>query len=303
MNESLTTTHVDGSQLIEMFLSGRPPNTVRAYKKHLADFCAFAEIRQEELPMAGDAGLFAVGMRYVESLKVSRTSTATIAGRVSVVRSLFEFLCSIGLRRTNPLEHLRVPKVRHKSREYLTSEDVSKMLAAINRSETTGTRDYCIILMLAQLPLRRHELSSLRYGNLESADGRTILKFIGKRDQDRSMVLSKSVIDALAEYRQAAGVTVLSDEMPLFPNGGGKCLSDQAIYEIVQKYAELAGIGKHITPHTFKHFNITEAAHVEPNQAALQAFSGHRSISSLNQYTHFHKLDTFEDVQRKRGIV
>jgi integrase/recombinase XerD len=178
------------------------------------------------------------------------------------------------------------------------------MLNAVNRSGTLGKRDYCILLILSELGLRRREVASLRKSSItKSADGRTLLNFTGKREQERCVPISRRLDLALGDYLGSNGQAQTSDDGPIFLNASHGRLSDSAIYDLVAKHALAAQIAKPVTPHSFRHFAITEAAEVEESTLSLRAFSGHRSVASLTRYTHINELRAIERIQMKRGIT
>ena len=239
---------------IEMWLARYPKSTRRAYRRDIVDFADFSKISVAEMHSLNVNLIFMQAQNWLNGLT---GSSATVARKASSLRSYFEFLTRLRIIATNPLEHLRVPKVKFRAQDILTREDVGRILAAITRQDLTGERDRCIVLMLAELGLRRHELTALCIKSIQKdADGRTILTVIEKRDKPRAVPLSKSLKESVNGY--LSRFTVLLPDDPLFRNRDGGRLSDNSVYNIVQHYADLAGIGKVISPRLFSRFVETE---------------------------------------------
>ena len=244
--------------------------------------------------------LFNKARAFVKSIEGQ--SSATVARKMSAIRSYINFLCNIGILKANPLDFIKVGKVHNAEKEFLSDEDVQKIISVIKVDTLVGMRNLLIVQMVTELGLRRAEIAKMTYGNLrEDAAGRKVLKFVGKREKERSLPVSQELLANLAKYREMAGVTVLSDDIPLTPNSSGEVLCGQYIYEMVQNYADAAGVCKKVTPHSFRHYAITDAAKVEDNMLALMEFSGHASVATLKRYTHFQDTEKVQQIQDKRA--
>lgn len=199
---------------------------------------------------------------------------------------------------SNPLASVRIPKVHNAVKEVLTRDEVGSMLALA----APHPRDYCILRMLAELGLRRHELISLTVSTLsKNAASRTLLRVIGKRDKGRILPLTEGLVAAIGRYLETLG-PVRPDE-PLFRNRKEEPLSDQSIYNMVQHYADLADLHKKITPHSFRHFAVTDAAEAGCNPIEIKALTGHSSVATIERYTHLDRIGTVDRIQRRRGLA
>lgn len=276
-------------------------HTATAYRADVLQFAQFAGVTPQALPGIQRQVIFTKAQEFVESL--AGQASATIARKISSVRSYFQFICNLGLLQANPVQFIKVGKVHNKDKDVLTDEEVQAIIAVIDKNSLTGMRNLLVIQLLTELGLRRSEITGLTYGSMkESADGRKTLKVIGKREKERTLPISQAFLENLAVFRKKLGVEVLTDEMFLLPNREGGRISGEYIYKMIQNYADVADINKKISPHSFRHYAITDAAKVEDNMLALMEFSGHSNIQTLKRYTHFKTVATIQFIQDKRGV-
>ena len=63
-------------------------------------------------------------------------------------------------------------------------------------------------------------------------------------------------------------------------------LSDQSVRFMINRYAKLAGMEQHITPHMFRHSFATLLLEQDVDIRYIQKMLGHSSISTTEIYTH-----------------
>ena len=285
-------------QLVETWLARYPKSTRRAYCRDILDFAGFSKIPVDELYKLNINLVF---MRAQDWLNGLTASSATIARKASALRSYFDFLTHLRVIDINPLEYLRVRRVNHEVREVLTGEEVQRILSSIVRQDLRGLRDRCIVLMLAELGLRRHELTGLSVRSMQKdADGRTILTVLGKGDKQRTLPVSNLLREQINCYMSR--FTALAPDDPVFRNRDGGRLSDNMVYNIVQHYADLAGITKTISPHSFRHYAVTDAIHSGSQPIEVRSLTGHARVDTVAGYTHLNEIETARTVQERRGI-
>jgi integrase/recombinase XerD len=285
-------------QLLETWLARYPKSTRRAYQRDILDFAGFSKIPVGEMHTLNVNLVF---MRAQDWLNGLTTSSATVARKASALRSYFDFLTHLRVIDINPLEYLRVRRVNHEVREVLTGEEVQRILSAIVRQDLRGLRDRCIVLMLAELGLRRHELTGLSVRSIQKdADGRTILTVLGKGDKQRTLPVSDLLREQINGY--LSRFAALAPNGPLFRNRDSGRLSDNMVYNIVQHYADAAGITKTVSPHSFRHYVVTDAIRNGSQPIEVRSLTGHARVDTVAGYTHLNEIETARTVQERRGI-
>jgi len=181
--------------------------------------------------------------------------------------------------------------------DFMEEEEIRCILEKPKKNTKEGLRDYAILLVLANTPMRKGELCSLTIGNLvrngTAALEYTALKKRKNKQKSRRIHLpiSEGVFVALQryltfEYRGEA----ISPEKPLFRTLGkhGRCikqaLTPKAVDHLVAKYTALANIKKRITPHSFRATYLTLRLDKGISPRTLQDLAVHESLASTERY-------------------
>ena len=220
---------------------------------------------------------------YLLYLEGQRFTAATIARKIASVRSFYHFLYREGWVQEDFSEMLHAPRVEKKLPEILTQEQVEKLLEAPRGTEPKQLRDKAMLELLYATGIRVTELVSLKLSDINLPMGFLVC---GEGDRERVVPFGAQAKMALLAYAAGARNELVKDngEKTLFVNCSGKPMSRQGFWKLVKYYAEEAGIGQDITPHTLRH---SFAAHLVENGADLcsvQEMMGHSDISSTKIY-------------------
>ena len=145
-------------------------------------------------------------------------------------------------------------------------------------------RDATVIEMLFATGMRISELYSLQASDVNLYE-HTVLIY-GKDAKERMVQLgSDAVIRILIEY-QAVFHKQICMCSHFFVNPNGRAMSDQAIRRMINKYATLAAMELHITPHMFRHTFATCLLETDVDIRYIQEMLGHSSINITEIHTH-----------------
>lgn len=259
-------------------------NTVEAYMHDLKifkDFLEVSEIKKHPEEITSD-DLFAF-QKYLVKLEVSpRTHNRIISG----LRNFFGFLVLDSYIDDDPTLRIETPKISKTLPDSLTFEEIEAMLNSIDLSQNFGYRNKAILSTLYGCGLRVSELIGLKISRLRIDDG--LILIVGKGDKERLVPISEETIEDLLVHLEgrSQGFIAPGHEDYIFLNRWGKQLSRISVFTLVKEIAELAGIQKSISPHTFRHSFATHLIEGGADLRAVQLMLGHSSILTTEIYTH-----------------
>lgn len=181
--------------------------------------------------------------------------------------------------------------------DFLEAHEIERILAQPKRNTTIGARDYCILLVLANSPMRKGELVRLTVGALVR-NGTPALEYaVLKKRKDKEKLrrvhlpVSQAVFDALqrhilSEYRGQP----ITPDLPLFRTSGKygsyqkKAITPCAVDGIVRKYVKAAGLVGRYSCHSFRASYLTLRLDKGISPATLRDLAAHESLSSTEKY-------------------
>jgi integrase/recombinase XerD len=171
--------------------------TRRAYGRVVKEFFRFQKYTEPSEVKPIDV------IRWRDFLIESKKSAATVSFKLSVIRSLFEYLKVGGYVQNNPAltKLVTPPKLSEDLRgRALTVKEVRYILSGPNREKPEGARDYAIISTLLRTSLRVAEVCSLKSSSIRCNHGQWTLKFKVKGGRERTIPLPKEVKQVIDEY-------------------------------------------------------------------------------------------------------
>lgn len=221
---------------------------------------------------------------YEVAKKMSPRSQGRI---ISGLRGFFNYLVFEEYRKTNPLELIESPKMGRKLPDTLALEEIDSLISAIDLSSPQGERNRAMLETLYACGLRVSELTNLKISDLFFDEG--FIKVTGKGDKQRFVPISDHTIKYINIYRKEVRIhqnIKAEANDTLFLNRRGNGLTRAMIFTIIKQLAELAGIRKTISPHTFRHSFATHLLENGADLRAIQQMLGHESITTTEIYTH-----------------
>ena len=207
--------------------------------------------------------------------------------RISGLKSFFKFLVFEKYRDDQPIQWLEAPKIGRKLPDTLNFDEIIKMFEVIDLSKPEGIRNRAILETLYGSGLRVSELVNLQKSDLFAKE--KIVRITGKGNKQRLVPLGDFALDFIQTYLTEVQVYQKIQkgfENFVFLNRNGKALTRNMIFLIVQKTAELAGIRKKVSPHTFRHSFATHLLENGADLRSIQVLLGHESITTTEIYTH-----------------
>lgn len=218
----------------------------------------------------------------------------TVKRKIASLKAFFHYLEYKEILDKNPFSKLEVrfreakllPKTIpfHTIQLFRRTLYTQKEQAASEYQRRCCLRDIAVIELLFATGMRISELCSLKPSDLDFVSKNVLI--YGKGAKERILQIGNSeVMAALAAYRDAFWEEIESCNV-FFVNRLGQRLSDQSVRFMIKRYAELAGIRQHITPHMFRHSFATLLLEQDVDIRYIQRMLGHSSISTTEIYTH-----------------
>ena len=294
---------MDIYELINDFLehleieAGRIKRTVENYRLYLERFAELAE----EILGKGDLKAQDITKELLRKyrLKLNRYGSEmggddlkviTQAYHLIALRGFLKYLARRDIKSLDP-SLVDLPRAVRKQVTFLHFDEVEDMLNQIDLSTESGLRDRAIIELLYSGGLRVSELVGLNRDSINLERREFMVR--GKGSKDRPIFISQSAADRVQDYLDAR-----TDSLPaLFLNnsrnlqtvdtsGDYRRMTVRSVERIVEKYARLAGITKHVSPHTLRHSFATDLLMNGADLRSVQSMLGHADISTTQIYTH-----------------
>ncbi|MGH8015222.1 MAG: site-specific tyrosine recombinase XerD [Candidatus Zixiibacteriota bacterium] len=257
---------------------GLSANTISAYYHDLNEFSKKVVGKFAEKITSQHAS------QFVEQLNQRGRKPASIARKLSCLRQFFDFLQLRKVVNANPFTPFSAPRISRYHPYYLSADEISKIITAVDTKPENGKRDRAILELLYGSGLRISELASLKKSDIESEAG--FIRVLGKGNKQRLVPMGKYAAKAIDDYSEAVEKANQPQKAQmLFSNKQGKSLSRTALWKIVRKRVLQAGITKPVSPHTFRHSFATHLLEGGADLRVVQEMLGHADISTTQIYT------------------
>lgn len=274
---------------------GLSKNTIESYGRDLAQFAGFLGRKGITEPKGIDEGCL-VG--FLDALSKKKYAAASIARKLSAVRSMIKFLCAEREIDKSPLSRLEPARPPVRLPKSLEIGEVDRLLGAPDVRAETGLRDKAMLETLYACGLRVSELISLKVADVDLSAG--FIRCLGKGGKERVVPIGETAAHWIAAYCQ--GIRGKHEGMSrseyVFLTKLGKPMSRVMFWKIIGKHARTAGITKTITPHMLRHSFATHLLERGADLRSLQEMLGHASISTTQVYTHV-SSDHLKEVYRE----
>ena len=284
--------HMPGQTAIDQFIDavwledGLSANTLLAYRRDLTALCEWLLARAgTSLEETTEAQLQA----YFAS-RHTQTRATSANRRLTVFKRYFRWalrervvLIDPTLRMLAAKQALRVPKT-------LSQDQVDALLSAPDVDTALGLRDKAMLELLYASGLRVTELVGLKTLHVSLNDG--VLRIMGKGSKERLVPFGDMARDSLQLYLQTARPALLggkqTDDLFVTVSGpkAGSAMSRVMFWQLIKRYAVVAGITAPLSPHTLRHAFATHLLNHGANLRSVQVLLGHADISTTTIYTH-----------------
>ncbi|MFZ0394866.1 MAG: tyrosine-type recombinase/integrase [Terracidiphilus sp.] len=260
---------------------------------------AYAKAFDSLFALAGDRPISrALLLEYRAQMVDQGLSASTINLRLSAIRKLVREARDNGI--IDPAEGVRitsvpgVPQQGIRLGNWLTREEIRRLLAVPDRTRLIGKRSHAILSLLVYCAVRREEAATLQMSRIQMREGRWVIAdLVGKRGRVRTVAIPKQAKAALDEWTNAAAILSGSIFRHVLKNGRALNLglSAWAIWDVVVTTAAKAGIG-HLGPHDLRRTSAKQCRKAGGDLEQVQFLLGHEDLSTTARY-----LNSTQDIR------
>jgi len=263
---------------------GVASNTRMAYEQDLLQFAEYCS-RKELQPILCNAKQI---RDYLASLRKQGLASRTVARKLSSLKQFYKFLLRDEKVNSDPSELLSISQREKRLPEHLSIEQMFKLVESAKGEDETSVRDRALLEVWYATGARVTEVAKLSVAGFDWDGG--MVQFHGKGGRRRWVPLNQSAIAWCRRYLALRHESIrrhgLKETEVFFLGRTGKGLSRQAIWKLLKRYAEKAGIGRNVWPHLIRHSFATQLLQGGADLRAVQELLGHRSIATTEVYTH-----------------
>lgn len=312
--------YLDAPQVLRDFLTyhetikGQSEQTIREYYLDLRMFLRFMVLIKNEMPYSTD--LETIPIKTVDTAFLEKISTSDIfdflsylsndrvkfedtpseeigigaaarARKLSSIKSFYKYLTVRTKQiRNNPVQDLEFPKIRKSLPKYLTLEECSKLLQAVQGPN--ARRDFAILMLFLNCGIRRAELVGLNLTDIY--DDR--IRVVGKGNKERIVYMGSACKKAIDDYLVERNQIVLTDNRALFGSRDKNRISVSAVHRLVKKHMLAAGLdATQLSAHKLRHTAATLMLSNGVDVKTVQEVLGHENLNTTQIYTHIESTE------------
>ncbi len=277
---------------------GLSKNTLESYRLDLTSFALWLSQQNKQLLTVDQADI----QQYL-AVKFPQSKPRSIGRLIASLRRFYRYCLrdnKIGLDPTIQIQSPKLPRSLPKS---LNEDEVVSLLNAPNLNESAGLRDRAMLELLYACGLRVSELVSVKVTEVSVNDG--VVRITGKGSKTRLVPMGEEAVDWISRYLSEARPAILQKRLcdALFVTNRGGAMTRQAFWYLIKRYALLAGITKHMSPHVLRHAFATHLLNHGADLRVVQMLLGHSDISTTQIYTHVarERLKQLHSMHHPRG--
>ena len=286
---------------------GRSAKTAENYRLYLERFVEFTEDTKVGDITSEMIRKYRLWLNRYKNNTDDELATITQSYHLIALRGFLSYLSRRDIESLAP-NKIVLPKVSRKQVTFLHYDEVERLISGIDISSEAGLRDRAIVELLFSSGLRVSELINLNRDHVNTKRREFMVR--GKGQKDRPVFISEAAAGWVDHYLDIRDDTLaplfISYSKNVEPNTTGdyRRLTARSVQRMVSKYARLAGITKHVSPHTMRHSFATDLLMNGADIRSVQSMLGHSNISTTQVYTHVtdeHLREVYEKFHSESG--
>jgi integrase/recombinase XerD len=257
-------------------------HTLAAYRNDLSGLARWLLPRGGTLLGAQRADL----LDYLSTRVIDGAKPRTTARLLSSLRRFYRYQVREGRLQDDPSVRIDSPRIGRPLPDTLSEQDVELLLQTPDSGDALGLRDRAMLELLYACGLRVSELVGLRAEQVNLTQG--VVRLRGKGNKERLVPLGEEAMDWLQRYLDEARPELCAGQVvpELFVSRQARGMTRQTFWHRLRRYAQQAGIRKHLSPHTLRHAFATHLLNHGADLRVVQMLLGHSDLSTTQIYTH-----------------
>ncbi len=266
---------------------GRMPKTAENYEFYLNRFVEFAGDITPDQITSEVVRKYRLWLNRYKSERGEELAMITQAYHLIALRGFLKYFSRRDIPSLAP-DKIELPKVHRKQVTFLHFDEVVRLIDQVDIATESGLRDRAIIELLFSSGLRVSELVNLNRDHINT------------KRREFMVQAAADWVERYLETRQDSLAPLFisySKNVEANTSGDYRRLTARSIQRMVSKYARLAGITKHVSPHTMRHSFATDLLMNGADLRSVQSMLGHSNIATTQIYTHVtdaHLKDVYE---------
>ena len=277
---------------------GLAKNTLESYRTDLSQFDVWLHKNKSRLLTANQADI----QQYL-AVKFPHSKPRSISRLIASLRRFYRYAMRENLIKTDPTLQIESPKLPRSLPKSLNEQEVTDLLNAPDIHMPIGLRDRAMLELLYASGLRVSELVTVKVNEVSTQDG--VVRVTGKGNKTRLVPMGEEAADWIDKYLKQARPEILQKRLcdAMFVTARASAMTRQAFWHLIKRYALVAGIQKHMSPHVLRHAFATHLLNHGADLRVVQMLLGHADISTTQIYTHVarERLKQLHSVHHPRG--
>ncbi len=260
---------------------GLSKNTLESYRLDLTTFAAWVKTQHKQMLTVDKNDI----QQYL-AVKFPQSKPRSIGRLIASLRRFYRYSLRENKISIDPTLQIQSPKLPRSLPKSLNEEEVLALLNAPDLTEPAGLRDRAMLELLYACGLRVTELVSIKTTEVSLSDA--VVRVTGKGSKTRLVPMGEEAADWIGRYLKQARPDILQKRLSdaLFVTNRSEAMTRQAFWYLIKRYALLAGINKHMSPHVLRHAFATHLLNHGADLRVVQMLLGHSDISTTQIYTH-----------------
>jgi integrase/recombinase XerD len=288
---------------------GLAKNTLESYRADLSQFNVWLGLskkdnnKKSELLTGYLLEANQADIQLYLAVKFPLSKPRSISRLIASMRRFYRYALRENLIKTDPTLQIESPKLPRSLPKSLNEQEVEDLLNAPDINQPIGLRDRAMLELLYASGLRVSELVGVNVNEVSTQDG--VVRVTGKGGKTRLVPMGQEAADWIDQYLKQARPEILQKRLcdAMFVTARADAMTRQAFWYLIKRYALVAGITKHMSPHVLRHAFATHLLNHGADLRVVQMLLGHADISTTQIYTHVarERLKQLHSVHHPRG--